>query len=721
MISEIKLHQIATYINETTMVPKAINFCYGSNGSGKSTIARFLDKKKTSPYCSIAWHQEELPILTYSRDFVETNFGESISGIFTLGEDSKETRSLIAAKQEEKKKVAQEMDNLLRSQNSNTQEQQQESDAFEATCWAVQQTHGSTFRNALVGFRGSKREFSNKCMSEYSDINETVSIDEIKQLYSAAFDSSNDVYQIFKQIDTEEALRREQCDLLGKHITGSTETPIGKFIEFLGNSDWVKQGFFHAHKSSGKCPYCQQELPAAIQKGIEDFFDEAYERECSVLKQFVDNYRRYEIDLLAQIDAIIQTKYPILSYDWAVSEYSTLSKIIEANQRVLDDKLRSPSSSISIESIEPILIRINEQLASFNQQIESNNRIVVEQEKSKELCQKQVWKFFTYELREPIRQYKRKALGLRSGAAEIQKKIDTQKALMQAIDNDIAEKERTLTSVAPTVAAINGILERFGFTGFKLEENISVAGTYKIIRPDGSDARRTLSEGEHNFISFLYFYQLVLGSHNPTGIDTDKIVVIDDPISSLDSNVLFIITTLVKSLINDCLEQKHGVKQIFILTHNVYFHKEITFRGSRSKYPTKKTAYWIIKKNSNVSEIVCHEKNPIQTSYELLWTELKNTDNTQRVTIFNTLRRILEYYFNIIGGLDYETCIDAFEGKDKILCKALISSINDGSHFISDDFVMCYESDTVQNYLRVFRMIFEKMDHESHYKMMMAE
>ena len=210
------------------------------------------------------------------------------------------------------------------------------------------------------------------------------------------------------------------------------------------------------------------------------------------------------------------------------------------------------------------------------------------------------------------------------------------------------------------------------------------------------------------------------GSHDKVGLAADKVVVIDDPISSLDSNVLFIISTLVRQMLFDCKDKKNGIKQIFVLTHNVYFHKEVTYIVSRESYPESQTAYWIIKKVNNKSEIIKHDKNPIKTSYELLWTDLKEPDRQNRATIFNTLRRILEYYFNVIGGLNYERCLNQFEGEDKIVCKALISCINDGSHFISDDFVMCFESDTIENYLRVFKLIFEKMDHESHYNMMMA-
>ena len=46
----------------------------------------------------------------------------------------------------------------------------------------------------------------------------------------------------------------------------------------------------------------------------------------------------------------------------------------------------------------------------------------------------------------------------------------------------------------------------------------------------------------------LSFYQLLRWGTETTGIDKDKVVVIDDQISSLDRNVLFIVTTLVKNI-----------------------------------------------------------------------------------------------------------------------------------------------------------------------------
>ena len=83
------------------------------------------------------------------------------------------------------------------------------------------------------------------------------------------------------------------------------------------------------------------------------------------------------------------------------------------------------------------------------------------------------------------------------------------------------------------------------------------------------------------------------------------------------------------------------------------------------------------------------------------------------------MRRILEHYFQVIGGIKYEECINEFEGEDKLICKALIAFINDGSHSIFDDLVVSFDESSLENYLRVFRLIFERLHHIDHYNMMM--
>lgn len=726
MIKDIKIHNIATYSNPLSIQPLKINFFYGSNGSGKTTLTNLLGGYEPSNECDVTWENgNSIPILVFNKKFVEVNFGESptISGIFTLGQDTKDGKEFIAQKRAEIQGCLDSIDGYKRSMEKMQQEKAKLDNDIDDTCWAVQQRYGAKFSLALSGYRGSKRFFREKCLLEFPNMNETnpPAIKDIEDLYGIAFGETRETYPFVKELDTVNLDINEECILLSQRITGSSETPVGKFIEFLNNSDWVKQGISYTVITEGKCPYCQQSLPLIIQKDIEAFFDETYEKECADVRDFLRKYEAFTNLLLTQLKGITDNPNPLLDYELIKSEFDVLLASVDANKKNIQDKIESPSTIVSIASIEPILQRINKIIGSFNAEIKYNNDIVQNQVHEKKRCQILLWEYITYELKQPIYQYNKAYEGKSSGMKTVAEKIKEQNDKKGEYEKQIAEKEEILTSVAPTVNAINGILTRFGFDSFKLAENTKEIGTYKIIRPDGSSARKTLSEGEYNFITFLYFYHLVYGSQDKTGILTDKVVVIDDPISSLDSNVLFIISTLVRSLLKDCKDSIKGIRQIFLLTHNVYFHKEVTFLGSRQKYPMTMAAFWVIKKTNNVTEIIHHNDNPIQTSYELLWSELKDANHQSRVTIFNTLRRILEYYFNIIGGIDYEKCIDKFDGEDKILCRALISSINDGSHFISDDFVMCYELNTMESYLRVFKFIFEKMEHGSHYEMMMRQ
>jgi len=204
---------------------------------------------------------------------------------------------------------------------------------------------------------------------------------------------------------------------------------------------------------------------------------------------------------------------------------------------------------------------------------------------------------------------------------------------------------------------------------------------------------------------------------------TDRIVVFDDPVSSLDSDILFIVGSLIKELFDEVRAGTGHIKQIFVLTHNVYFHKEITFNKRRNKKAEALSdeTFWIVRKSDMVSKLEKHNSNPIKTSYELLWSEVRRPDRST-LTIQNTLRRILENYFKILGGVDPDKIIAMFDdGKEKLICKALFSWVNDGSHFAHDDLYVSIDDSMVETYLKVFRAIFENSDHLAHYKMMMGD
>jgi wobble nucleotide-excising tRNase len=654
---------------------------------------------------------------------VSESFGETskIGGIFTLGKDSKEAQQFIAEQRAKVDECDKQIEGYGKSKEELEEQQKKRVSDFDEACWKVKGKYENVFREVFSGLNASKKVFRERCVAESKKATIAPSLDELKRQYGIAFGEARPVYAEFERIDIAAIERWEQCELLAQKVSGSSDTPIGKFIDFLGNSDWVKQGIPYADTADGKCPFCQKDLPHDTYDDIKAFFDDSYEREVNQLKAFLTRYSNNVSELLAKLRGYIDTPIPILDYSLFKAELDTLVAKADGNVKDIERKVGSPSVTVNLESLRTLIERINAVFIEFNKVVAESNDFVINQKGKQAECVNGVWQVVVSELKTVIDTFDRDTAGNTKGIKDLDEKVSEQNELKKEHQKLITEKEETLTSVKPTADAINSILTRFGFEGFSLIENPDELGTYKIVRNDGKNVDKSLSEGEYNFICFLYFYHLVYGSQDKTGIAQSKVVVIDDPISSLDSNVLFIVSTLTKQIVNDCKNNCGGIKQIFVLTHNIYFHKEVTFLGSRKDWKKNEAGFWIVKKNNNISHIVSHDnKNPIQTSYELLWSELKDTESKQRITIFNTLRRILEYYFNVIGGLDYEACINEFDGEDKLICKSLIACINEGSHFITDDFFMQYESAAMENYIRVFELIFKKMGHSSHYNMMMG-
>ncbi len=112
--------------------------------------------------------------------------------------------------------------------------------------------------------------------------------------------------------------------------------------------------------------------------------------------------------------------------------------------------------------------------------------------------------------------------------------------------------------------------------------------------------------------------------------------------------------------------------------------------------------------------------NPIQSSYELLWQELKSDGIKSSLTIQNIMRRIIENYFKLLGKYGDDDLILKFKTKEEQeICRSLISWINDGSHSVSDDLFVELQDRTIESYKKVFKDIFVLTKHEGHYNMMM--
>jgi wobble nucleotide-excising tRNase len=107
MIRQITIKNIATFSAEGVQINdlKRVNFIYGANASGKTTISNFLHNSEDIRYnsCSIKWNNDiQLQTLVYNKEFRERNFGKGkIVGVFTLGQATKEQKEEIEQKQQQ--------------------------------------------------------------------------------------------------------------------------------------------------------------------------------------------------------------------------------------------------------------------------------------------------------------------------------------------------------------------------------------------------------------------------------------------------------------------------------------------------------------------------------------------------------------------------------------------------------------------------------------------
>jgi len=718
LISKIILDKVATYTG-VEFAPSKVNYIYGGNGTGKTTISKVIANKVVYPDCVVEIADETVDKCVYNRDFVKEHFSQSssVKGIFTLGKDTKDAQEFI-----EKKKA--ELDQLTQNIKGNQErikklegDIQTETDIFEKQTWVVKKKYEEPFREAYAGYMASLKAFSKKCLDEKRNTSGLIDFETLVERKSVLFDKSSVRYDQVSNIPTSTIENLEKINVLSTPVIGKEDAQIGELINKLQNSDWVNNGRKYLVDSDLKCPFCQQPITDDIKQNIEDFFDESYEKQCNLIKQFKIDYESCITSIMATIENLRQKEIKIIDLTILDEKIEILEERNKLNLMKIERKLISPSNVEELEIMSDVLAEINVVIANFQEKIKKNNQLLDNIEVEKSNWKNEIWRFVVEELKTAIAHYEKKISGYNKGITSI-RKINTDKDIeLKKIDQEIKAKEAEMTSTEHTKNEINSILKKFGFGGFTIDD-AEARGSYKIVRPDGCCVEETLSEGEYTFITFLYFYQMIKGSIDPTGITRDKIIVIDDPISSLDSNILFIVSHLVKDIVNDCNNNKHGLKQVFVLTHNIYFHKEVTFRGNRENLKQHEK-FWLVKKINEVSSIELHTENPIQTTYEMLWRELDNLQGVNKATIFNTLRRILEYYFNIIGGLDYEKCIHSFDGEEKLVCRALVSWINDGSHFINDDMMMYVEPESIEKYLNVFKLIFDNMGHLNHYNMMM--
>lgn len=731
-----------------------VNFFYGNNGAGKSSIAHAIEEDD-----GVVWADgksaDDYDVLVYNQDFINENFVNygDLKGVFIFGEEDIEAKKRIAELTEEKKKKSDAKVTAGEEYKQKTAGVDAALAQFQEACFSKTADIRKHFEKCMDG-KKQKRNFAEAVLGEKTPKEHDLS--ELERLYGVAFDDTARAYAEFKKAGATTYGSLPGKELLDKVIVSSSDTPFARFLNALGStaSDWVRDGHTHFSGSAGgKCPYCQQKLPANFENEIAATFDAQYQQDIRDLGQFHATYSRETADIVRALQTNTTDAMPSLDLKAYQEKLSLLESKFEVNRQRIAEKVKEPSKTVSLEDTDTLLLEIGAMIDDINKLIKANNDVVAAKKSSKEKCKTEIMQYLAFMLADEVTSYKDEVARLKTEIDDVTERGKKLKKEIGELTREISELNKHNANTEAAIDSINKILRDSGFQGFSIRAKDGVENVYEIVRENGTVAEN-LSEGERNFIAFLYFYHRVRGSMNSEELK-EKIVVIDDPVSSMDSTALFIVSAIVREMINVCRNnteylnpQVPGdyIKQLFILTHNVYFHREVTYQQV-GYYNC--TSFYMIRKNDNVStvklckrqnkEIPSEEENynPVQNSYAALWDELRDLHST--IPALNVMRRILEYYFLQLCGYEgsdlrsivlekkenREKFIKQVEGEkpdmtDYQLASSLLAYINNPNG-ISDGLNYVEDCEDAEAYKRVFQMIFDALGQSQHYKMMTGQ
>lgn len=685
-ITDIALNR-ATFTNVPINGLTFVNFFYGNNGAGKSSVARAIEEND-----GIVWvdgrSADDFDVLVYDQNYINRNFvnyGE-LRGVFIFGEKDIEAKKRIQRLTEEKKKKAEERTAALEEYKKKSAVINTALTDFQDTCFSKAAEIRKRFEKAMDG-KKQKRGFADAVLNETSPTEYDLA--ELERLYDVAFDDTARAYPEFKKVGTAPTYGKlPGRDLLDKMIVSSSDTPFAKFMKALGTtaSDWVRDGHTHySAAAAGKCPYCQQKLPAHFEDDIAACFDAQYQQDIRDLQQFGVAYERETLEIVRVLKANmddVMTSVDIKPYQ---DKIALLESSFAINRQRIAEKIKEPTKAVSLEDTDSLLLEIGTMIDEINKLIKANNDVVGEKRSSKNKCKVEIIQHLAFLLATDVKSYHDEVDRLEKEVDDITTRGQQLRKDINALSVEISELNKRNANTAAAIESINKILKDSGFQGFSLRAKEDDENVYEVIREDGSIAEN-LSEGERNFIAFLYFYHQVRGSMNSEALK-EKIVVIDDPVSSMDSTALFLVSAIVREMINVCRNNTEYlnpkvpgdyIKQLFILTHNVYFHREVTYKQV-AYYNC--TSFYMIRKNDNISTVkLCKRQskevpseeenyNPVQNSYAALWDELRDIQTT--IPALNVMRRILEYYFLQLCGYEgsdlREIVLERKENREKFI------------------------------------------------------
>ncbi|AKH36892.1 MULTISPECIES: AAA family ATPase [Nitrosomonas] len=718
MLTKIKVHGLSTFFNASVLeTDKKVNLVYGLNGSGKSTICKFLRNPEGAEFTSCFIEGGEgATIFVFNDDFIHENFYESekIPGIFSLSKENKEFERMISEASTSKATLLAEKESQVSAYTSALSKLKAEKEKVVEAIFEIKRKYSGgdrILKFCLEGMMANK----DKLAEHLCAISKPVAEPEftVKQLQEEArrltTSQGKPPETELKMIPSYNLV--ETHALFKTAIVGSQDSTFARFINNLRNSDWIRQGLEKYVNQDGElpqsCPFCQQPtLSNHILEHLRCYFDKTYDVQIAELNSLCSNY----IAVIERIPKLSEYQKSLFYSDSIGVLYTQLQTILLGNKLLLDKKVESPSTVIELEDTTEAVNKLNTALAAANANIVTHNEKVRNAKISLAEINSKFWSLMRW-------QYDANIVLMQTidqDMAQLQKshkgEIDKICAAISQLDKKIVELQRQVVNTDEAIGKINAELVKMGIMDFAIRKHETSAHLYELARSsEVPGSFKTLSEGEKMIISLLYFCELCMGTQNPDKPSSKRIVVLDDPISSLSHIFIFNVGRLIWSH----FLRNAQIEQVFIFTHSLYFFYELTEINPENRKATQ--ALFRVSKDATGSKIFLMSYEDIQNDYHSYW-QIVNNQNSPPALIANCMRNILEYFFGFVEKTSFGNVFQKSALQEPHF-QAFNRYMNRESHSFGQNVFDLKEFD-YEAFRRGFKLIFEECGYREHYRKM---
>lgn len=550
------------------------NLIYGWNGSGKTTLScvfRALEQRVSPSHAEVTLdingHQvtgqdfpkATVPVRVFNRVFIdETVFpltGGDLPPIFVVGTESVEKQKEV----ERRKRDRKDAEEKQISARSAKQEAEKNFDQFCIDrAKLIKGTLRSSEQNRYNNYDKSDfRDGAEKMVGAGDAEDQKLSdLERDKLLAQNRATLKSKLEEVSYRLPDFQAIHDRLSQLLRTTLVSAAIEALKTDPEL---ATWTRNGLrLHRDRKSERCLFCEQTLPADRLAALEAHFNAEFEK-------FMENVDQFIRDLQARSKQAseLQTPHKTELYDDLAAEYeaakaklcevrSSTSAFLNAAVKALEEKKQRAFEQVGAALQRPDIDA--EVVEKLNAVIRKHNQACDEFQTRVEEARERLAHHMIAEALEEFIRLRDAVQQTTNQVQEAEKKVEQLQAEIDRLEREIVEHRRPADELNEELCKYLG----HGELRFEVKNT-----GYTIIRA-GKPAQ-ALSEGEKTAIALLYFLKSL---HDRQFDLKNGIVVLDDPVSSLDANALYLAFGFIRAR-----TEKAG--QLIILTHNFAFFRQV--------------------------------------------------------------------------------------------------------------------------------------------------